>query len=144
MIVSTKTGVMVSGTLGRDAEYKLVGAKETPLLKFSVLYGKEDEPDENGRLKGKYIDVNVWGSAAGKMQGVLKRDDAVLVCGQLKERTDDQGRVWRSVDTYGEVWAGVACMADRIGAAQEAPTASVLQCAGDFEPIFADDEDMPF
>lgn len=144
MIVSTKTGVMVSGTLGRDAEYKLVGAKETPLLKFSVMHGREDDPDENGRRKGKYIDVNVWGIAAAKMRGVLKRDDTVLVCGQLKERTDNHGRTWKSVDTYGEVWASVACMAGRIGAAQEAPTASVLQSAGDFEPIFADDEDMPF
>ena len=39
MIVVSKTGVLVSGTLGKDAEYKLVGARVTPRLGFSVLYG---------------------------------------------------------------------------------------------------------
>ena len=44
MIINTKTGILVTGTLARDAEYKTVGQKNTPLLKFGVLYGHEETP----------------------------------------------------------------------------------------------------
>lgn len=143
MIVVSKTGVLVSGTLGKDAEYKLVGARETPRLRFSVLYGKEEAADENGRHKGKYIDVNVWGGAATKMQGMLLKDDAVLACGRLSERTDDQGRVWRSIDTYGEVWPGMAWLMEQQGAAPVPAAPDISQNCTDFEPVQSD-EDLPF
>lgn len=143
MIVVSKTGVLVSGTLGKDAEYKLVGARETPRLRFSVLYGKEEAADENGRHKGKYIDVNVWGGAATKMQGMLLKGDAVLACGRLSERTDDQGRVWRSIDTYGEVWPGMAWLMEQQGAAPAPAMLDTPQDCTDFEPVQSD-EDLPF
>lgn len=143
MIIVSKTGVLVSGTLGKDAEYKLVGSRETPLLRFSVLYGKEETADETGRHKGKYIDVNVWGGAATKMQGMLLKDDAVLACGRLNERTDNQGRVWRSIDTYGEVWPGMTWLMEQQGATLAPVVPDIPQDCTDFEPIQSD-EDLPF
>lgn len=150
MIINTKTGILVTGTLARDAEYKTVGQKNTPLLKFGVLYGHEETPGPDGRTQGKFLDVNVWGAAAVSMQGRLHKGDAVAVAGELKSREDDQGRLWRSLDSRGEVWPGAAWILEHIASAQV--TAGAMQGnvldptklgSGDFEAI-DDNEDLPF
>lgn len=142
MIISTKTGVLLTGTLGRDAEYKLVGSQQTPLLKFSVLYGHEDIEDVNGRRKGKYLDVDVWGAAADKLQGRLLKGDAILVAGTLNERCGEDGRIWRSIKTYGEVWPGAAWTFDQLGGASGAVAADTVDADGFIEVDKT--EDLPF
>lgn len=142
MIVSTKTGMLLTGTLGRDAEYKLVGGQQTPLLKFSVLYGYEDTEDATGRRKGKYLDVDVWGSAAGKLRGRLFKGDAVLVAGTLNERHGEDGRIWRSIKTYGEVWPGAGWLFDQLGNASGAVAAGTVDADGFIE--VDETEDLPF
>ena len=56
MIVNTKTGVLISGTIAKTPELKFVGQNNRPVLKFSVRYGSE--PDEAGKRKGKYLYVD--------------------------------------------------------------------------------------
>ena len=150
MIINTKTGILVTGTLARDAEYKTVGQKNTPLLKVGVLYGHEETPGPDGRRQGKILDVTVWGDAAVSLQGCLHKGDAVMAAGELKSREGDQGRLWRSLDSRGEVWPGAAWVLEHIASAQV--TAGAMQGnvldptklgSGDFEAI-DDNEDLPF
>lgn len=148
MIVNTKTGLLITGTLVRDAEYRTVGAKETPCLRFGVRYGQDEVEGPDGRRQGKILDVTVWGDAAVSLQNCLHKGDAVMAAGELSERVDNQGRTWRSLNNRGEVWPGMAWLVEKMAtadiAAAAAPPPPDPSLAGDFEPVIGDDEDLPF
>lgn len=72
--------VIVSGSLGRDAEYKRVGDMGYDLTTFSLAVGKR--ADEAGNLKSVWVDVHCWRERAFQAMG-LKKGDSALVIGNL-------------------------------------------------------------
>ena len=68
MIVNTKTGLLLAGTIGKTPELKFVGQNERPVLKFSLRYGSEE--DGIGKRRGKFVDVDVW-SGAEELDGMF-------------------------------------------------------------------------
>lgn len=72
--------VIVSGNLGKDAEYKRVGEMGYDLTTFSLAIGKR--ADESGNMKSVWVDVNCWRERAFQAMG-LKKGDSALVVGTL-------------------------------------------------------------
>ena len=84
MIVNTKTGLLLAGTIGKTPELKFVGQNERPVLKFSLRYGSEE--DGTGKRRGKFVDVDVW-SGAEELDGMFSEDDSVIVTArEIKSR----------------------------------------------------------
>lgn len=84
MIVNTKTGLLVSGSIARDPELRYVGQHNSAVLKLSVRYGTQENPE--GRNQGKFLDIDLWDDAE-KLDGMLLKGDSVLVVGgELKSR----------------------------------------------------------
>lgn len=98
MIVQTKTGVLVAGTIGKDPELKHVGQYDRAVFKMSVRYGSEQ--GEDGKRRGKYLDVDVW-NGAEELDGMLVKDDPVIVtAGEIKSR-EYNGKTYYSVSADG-------------------------------------------
>lgn len=98
MIFNTKTGVFISGTLHKDAQLKYVGQNERPVLKFSVRYASEQ--DENGKNRGKFMDVDLW-HGAEKLDGMLGEDDSVIVIAKEIKSREYNGKTYYSVSADG-------------------------------------------
>lgn len=98
MIVNTKTGVLISGTIAKTPELKFVGQNNRPVLKFSVRYGSE--PDETGKRKGKYLDVDVW-NGAEDLSDMLKEEDPVIITAHEVKSREYNGKTYYSVSAEG-------------------------------------------
>lgn len=73
------TEYLAIGNATRDAEYKEVGDKMTPLTKWGMAVG------ENKDGETRYIDCAAWGRNAPGGIGI-KKGDAVLCYGRLESR----------------------------------------------------------
>lgn len=73
--------VVAIGTLPRDAEFKIVGAKETPLCKFGLKVG--EKPTDDGRREAIWANCICWRDVA-KSSSSFCKGDAVLAVGKLK------------------------------------------------------------
>lgn len=102
MIVNTKTGIMISGTIAKSPELRRVGQNDRPLLKFSVRYSSEK--DEFGKLQGKFIDVDVWGKAE-ELDGMFSEGDSVIVAAREIKTREYNGKTYHSVSADG-LWPG--------------------------------------
>jgi hypothetical protein len=78
MQIGQKNNVVVAGFVPKDATFSLVGAKETPLAKFSVKVSGDEED-------AKWANVVAWRDLAYVAQGIVK-GDSVMVAGYLKKR----------------------------------------------------------
>ena len=58
--------VILSGTVGR-ADYKQVGAKETGLLKFSLVTTEYIKTDDGFDQKPTWHNITVWGQTADRL-----------------------------------------------------------------------------
>ena len=98
MIVNSKTGLLVSGTIGKRPELRHVGQNDRPVLKFSLRYGSEQ--DASGKRRGKYIDVDVWENAE-ELDGMLAEDDPVIVTAQDIKSREYNGKTYHSISATG-------------------------------------------
>lgn len=98
MILNTKTGILLSGTIGKAPELRYVGQNERAVLKFSIRYGSEQ--DDTGKWRGKYIDVDVWNNAE-ELDGMLAEDDAVIVTAREIKSREYNGKTYYSVSADG-------------------------------------------
>lgn len=152
MIINTKTGCMVTGTLTKDAELKFIGEKGTPLLTMSVLYGHDPAENEGGRRPGKFLDVKVWGNAGKQLEDALHKGDAIIAAGELDSRTDKDGKVWTSLNSHGEIWLGcgaMLAMLDSMARFSASPAQSCVVNPADSASdasfaVIDDNEDLPF
>ena len=144
MIFGNKECVLAIGNLSKEPELKYVGQKETPLLKFSIIYKREPPEQPGGSPKAKFLDVDVWGPLAEKWSESLIKGDCVLVSGQIQERTDDKGHVWKSLRCdavfRSDPEGGTLAMPPFPAPAPAVPAGDPSQ---EFPPIEADD-DLPF
>lgn len=140
MIVNSKTGLLVSGTIGKRPELRHVGQNDRPVLKFSLRYGSEQ--DASGKRRGKYIDVDVWENAE-ELDGMLAEDDPVIVTAQDIKSREYNGKTYHSISATG-VYPGAGVVfrwlqqvIDMIPAAPAAP----VNAPDGFQPV---GEPVPF
>lgn len=140
MIVNSKTGLLVSGTIGKRPELRHVGQNDRPVLKFSLRYGSEQ--DASGKRRGKYIDVDVWENAE-ELDGMLAEDDPVIVTAQEIKSREYNGKTYHSISATG-VYPGAGVVfrwlqqvIDMIPAAPAAP----VNIPDGFQPV---GEPVPF
>lgn len=75
--------VMISGFLGKDAEYRQVGKKNSSLTTFSVKVGERDG-------EAVWVGCQCWHSTARACVR-LKKFDVVLCIGHIKKYTKNDG-----------------------------------------------------
>lgn len=133
MIVQTKTGVLVAGTIGKDPELKHVGQYDRAELKMTVRYGSEQ--GEDGKRRGKYLDVDVW-SDAEELDGMLVKDDPVIVtAGEIKSR-EYNGKTYYSVSADG-VFPGAGVVFRWMQQIVDMIPPAPAPCPADFTPVDA-------
>lgn len=98
MIVNTKTGLLISGELIKDAETRQAGQRS--VIKLHVRYGYDPPAEAGGRKSGKLLDVDVW-SDIDAMDGMLCKGDAVVVSAQQVKSREYNGKTYYSVDADG-------------------------------------------
>lgn len=120
-------GVMACGNATKDAEFKLLGEKNTPNCKWGMAVGKDK--DDNT----VFVNCEAWGRLANYAAGI-KKGDPVLVFGQMQSREHND-------KTYHTLVAGfVQFISSTIERQPEPQQSSELQ--GEFFPV--DDDDLPF
>ena len=95
MIVQTKTGVRVSGTVARDPEVKTLGGKD--VLKLNIK--AQNEKDEGGSWHSLFVDVLCWGGLAQR-DGMYQKGDFVAAEGralQRREYPEGSGKLYYSL-----------------------------------------------
>lgn len=98
MICNTKTGLLVAGTVAKTPELKHVGQYARPVLKMSVRYASEK--DEEGKSRGKFLDVDIW-DGAEDLDGMLEKGDFVMVVGREVKTRPYNGKTYYSLDAEG-------------------------------------------
>lgn len=89
MYLKTKSGITIaSGRLPRDAEYKLAGAKNTPLCKFGVA--AHETRDDSGEKHTTWCNCTAWRDLA-EAASRLRKGDTVFVAGMTTSRTYTAG-----------------------------------------------------
>ena len=156
MIIRNRTGdCIVAGRLSRDAEFANVGAKNTPLTKFSVP--ARDVVQQDGSKQTEWINCEVWYEAALNA-AQLKKGDAVIVCGQLSTRNyttrDGDARTEERLRADAFIRASIpvaSASVEQLASAYPGVVRGVGVVADDFAPEpqafteLADDEsDLPF
>jgi len=81
--------LMISGLVVRDAEYKEVGARQTPLATFTLLNVRETSFNGESRKETGYYEVKLWGELATEISSQLRKDTQVVVQGRLRVETWD-------------------------------------------------------
>lgn len=140
MICNTKTGLLVAGTVAKAPELKHVGQYARPVLKMSVRYASEK--DEEGKNRGKFLDVDIWDNAE-ELDGMFDKDDAVIVTGGELRSREYNGKTYHSISATG-VYPGAGVVfrwlqqvIDMIPAAPVAP----VNAPDGFQPV---GEPVPF
>lgn len=98
MIVNTKTGLLISGELIKDAETRQAGQRS--VIKLHVRYGYDPPAEAGGRKSGKLLDVDVW-SDIEALDGMLCKGDAVVISAQQVKSREYNGKTYYSVDADG-------------------------------------------
>lgn len=99
MIVKTKTGVQVSGTLAREPEIKQMGGKD--VLKLSVK--AQSEKGADGKWNSLFVDVLCW-DALSERDGMFQKGDFVTAEGReikSREYPEGSGKVYYSLRADG-------------------------------------------
>lgn len=146
MICNTKTGLLVAGTVAKAPELKHVGQYARPVLKMSVRYASEK--DEEGKSRGKFLDVDIWDNAE-ELDGMFDKDDAVIVTGGELRSREYNGKTYHSISAAGVYPSGgvvfrwIQQVVDMIPAAPAAPvnTPDGFQPVG--EPVPFDTAEQP-
>jgi single-stranded DNA-binding protein len=89
MWINTKTGSIIAGNATKDAEFKLVGEKKSPLLKISTAIGKDERGDT------KYAEIAAWNRLARKLSEYgIKKGDPVTAFGSWESNTKGGKTYW--------------------------------------------------
>lgn len=93
MIIRTKTGVRVSGTLRRDAETKAIGSKKAFVIPIRVY----SEKTADGQWENYDVDVKIWGEHP-ELEEMLKKGDFVTAEGRgIEDRPGSDGKVYHNL-----------------------------------------------
>lgn len=99
MIIKTRLGALVAGTLARDPEIKTLGTKDVLILNVKA----QSEKDDAGRWKSLFVDVQCWGGLAER-EGMYQKGDFVVAFGReikTREYPAGSGKFYHSLPAYG-------------------------------------------
>lgn len=105
MIIQTKTGTKITGTLSRDPSLKETKTGK-PFLSLSVK--AHSTKDASGNRSNMFVECCIW-SALDKWDGLLQKGDFVEICGgELKSNTGANGTTyWNLHNVEGVVVGGL-------------------------------------
>ena len=73
-------GVIIAGTATRDAEFKEIGDKKTPVAELSLAVNARGE-------ESKYVNIKAFGDALANYAKHIKKGDSVAAAGYIETRT---------------------------------------------------------
>ena len=90
MIIYSHGAMIATGRLGKDAEFRVGGAKQSHFCSFSIA--ADEYTDENGEKKTRWIDVEAKFNLADVARN-FKKGDHVIATGTMRDRqwTDRDG-----------------------------------------------------
>lgn len=105
MIIQTKTGTKITGTLSRDPSLKETKTGK-PFLSLSVK--AHSAKDASGNRSNMFVECCIW-SDLDKWDGLLQKGDFVEICGgELKSNTGANGTTyWNLQNVEGIVVGGL-------------------------------------
>mgnify|MGYP003210887416 FL=1 len=105
MIIQTKTGTKITGTLSRDPSLKETKTGK-PFLSLSVK--AHSTKDASGNRSSMFVECCIW-SDLDKWDGLLQKGDFVEICGgELKSNTGANGTTyWNLHNVEGVVIGGL-------------------------------------
>jgi single-stranded DNA-binding protein len=105
MIIQTKTGTKITGTLSRDPSLKETKTGK-PFLSLSVK--AHSTKDASGNRSNMFVECCIW-SDLNKWDGLLQKGDFVEICGgELKSNTGANGTTyWNLHNVEGVVVGGL-------------------------------------
>ena len=77
MIIKTRLGALVAGTLAREPEIKTLGTKDVLVLNVKA----QSEKDDAGRWKSLFVDVQCWDGLTER-EGMYQKGDFVVAFGR--------------------------------------------------------------
>lgn len=89
MQIKLGQGVLVTGRATKDAELKLVGAKDSPVAQFSIAAGKREDDTTI------FVEIKAWYRLAEYAEGIRK-GDAVCAVGEIEER-EYNGKIYKTL-----------------------------------------------
>ena len=129
-------GVMVAGTATKDAEYKTIGEKETPLASFSLVVSARGET-------AAYANCKAFGGALASYARNIKKGDAVFAVGVLETR-EYNGKQYSDLNCQWLNFVGKSgAAAAPSSTVPDAPAVSTADQIS-FEDSPDDDDDLPF
>lgn len=99
MIIKTRLGALVAGTLARDPEIKTLGTKDVLILNVKA----QSEKDDAGRWKSLFVDVQCWGGLTER-DGMYQKGDFVAAFGReikTREYPEGSGKIYHSLPADG-------------------------------------------
>lgn len=130
--VSFKDGsVMVCGRATRDAEFLVVGAKDSRLGKIGLAVGKRQDTTTI------FVNVVAWHDLASVL-ATARKGDSVAVWGRMTEPREHNGKTYQDLQAD---WLSVASVHTAVA---DPMTALVDKVEGAFCEDDDDDSDLPF
>ena len=99
MIVKTRLGALIAGTLAREPEVKTLAGKDVLILNVKA----QSEKDDAGRWKNLFVDVQCWGGLAER-DGMYRKGDFVAAFGReikTREYPEGSGKFYHSLSADG-------------------------------------------
>ena len=99
MIVKTRLGALVAGTLARDPEVKTLGNSDVLILNVKA----QSKKDDAGRWKSLFVDVQCWGGLTER-DGMYRKGDFVAAFGReikTREYPEGSGKFYHSLSADG-------------------------------------------
>ena len=79
MILSSKNNIIIAGTSTRDAEYREIGEKNTPVVSFSLAVNARNE-------EGRFVNCKAFNDTLAGYAMNIKKGDTVAAAGVLESR----------------------------------------------------------
>lgn len=99
MIVKTRLGALVAGTLAREPEIKTLGTKDVLVLNVKA----QSEKDDAGRWKSLFVDVQCWDGLTER-DGMYQKGDFVVAFGReikTREYPEGSGKFYHNLSADG-------------------------------------------
>ena len=99
MIIKTRLGALVAGTLAREPEIKTLGTKDVLVLNVKA----QIEKDDAGRWKSLFVDVQCWDGLTER-DGMYQKGDFVVAFGReikTREYPEGSGKFYHNLSADG-------------------------------------------
>ena len=99
MIIKTRLGALVAGTLAREPEIKTLGTRDVLVLNVKA----QSEKDDTGHWKSLFVDVQCWGGLSER-DGMYQKGDFVVAFGReikTREYPEGSGKFYHNLSADG-------------------------------------------